>query len=451
MKTKMLCLISFISFIIGCSKETAWLDHKPDQSLVVPTTLDDLKAILNNENKMNLLDVAMGFISGEPFYVRESNYTSISAGIQRNLYTWANYPYEGGIVSDWNNTYYQVYCCNVVLDGLRKIAITNDNRKAYNELMGTALFFRSYAYYKLLIEFAPLYDSATATSMPGIILSASSDISSVKTRSNLQESYHQVLADLSRADSLLPETVPVTTLPSRTASKALLARIYLSMRDYPRAYLNADKALALNKYLMDFNSLPASASYPIPKTNGEDIFRSRMNIYLIMLYTVTDSILYKSYATNDLRRTLFFNTSSGLPVFKGSYEGGISFYSGLATDELYLIRAECHARAGRATQAMDDLNQLLYKRWKAGTYIDLNAGSVKEALDIILQERQKELLFRGLRWADLKRLNTDPDRAVMLTRTISGQTYMLPPNDLRYVLLLPEAEIAISKIEQNPR
>jgi tetratricopeptide (TPR) repeat protein len=290
-----------------------------------------------------------------------------------------------------------------------------------------------------------------AATLPGILLSASSDISAAKTRSSLQEGYAQVIADLLRADTLLPETVTAATTPSRTASKALLARVYLSMRDYAHAFVYADRALARNNFLMDYNSLSAAATYPIPKINGEDIFHSRMNTYLIMTYAVTDSVLYRSYATNDLRRTVFFNTSTGSPVFKGSYEGASSFYSGLATDEMYLIRAECHARAGRIASAMADLNALLVKRWKTNSYINLTAGTSKDALDLVLQERQKELLFRGLRWADLKRLNKEQDRAITLTRVIGGQTYTLPPNDLRYVFLLPEAEVAISNVQQNPR
>ena len=74
-----------------------------------------------------------------------------------------------------------------------------------------------------------------------------------------------------------------------------------------------------------------------------------------------------------------------------------------------------------------------------------------ELLRIILQERRKELLFRSLRWTDLRRLNKDSRFAVTLTRKLNNDTYTLPPNDARYVLPIPQQEIEESGIQQNPR
>ena len=60
--------------------------------------------------------------------------------------------------------------------------------------------------------------------------------------------------------------------------------------------------------------------------------------------------------------------------------------------------------------------------------------------------------MRGLRWTDLRRLNRDPRYAVTLTRSINGTTYMLPPNDARYVYPIPDAVIAANPgMEQNVR
>ena len=59
----------------------------------------------------------------------------------------------------------------------------------------------------------------------------------------------------------------------------------------------------------------------------------------------------------------------------------------------------------------------------------LDAGVL---LETILQERRKELLFRGRRWADLKRLNLEAKFKKDLIRTINGQEYRLPFNSLKY-------------------
>lgn len=445
-------MICFVVF--ACQKEANWLSVKPDKSLVVPQTLDNFKALMNNEGKMNILDASIGFIAGEPFYLKESTWLTIPSGIQRNTYIWDPYPYNGLQVSDWTNAYSQIYYCNVVLDGMLHLGQPlSSETKAYNEVRGTALFFRSYAYFKLLSLFAAPYDAKTAADNPGIPLLNTSDVNEKKIRFPLADCYAKILADLKLADSLLPATVPVVSQPSKTAAKALLARVYLSMSDYNNAFDYADKVLKISSALIDYNALNATATYPIAKLNVEDIFHCRLNTYAIMLNSnaITDSVLYKSYAANDLRRVLFFNTSSGVPAFKGSYEGSSIYYSGLATDEMYLIRAETNARIGHTTEAMQDLNALLIKRWKTGTFIPFTATNNTQALKTILDERNKELVFRGLRWIDLRRLNMDNATSITLQRNIGGGQYQLPPGDARYTFLIPDPEIQLSGLTQNPR
>ena len=166
---------------------------------------------------------------------------------------------------------------------------------------------------------------------------------------------------------------------------------------------------------------------------------------------IIDTILYKTYNTNDLRLQLFFKVSSGVNTYKGSYGGSSTFFNGLTTDELYLIRAECYARLNNKDAALSDLNALLVKRWKTGTFVPYTAASADEALKVILHERRKELIYRGLRWMDLRRLNQDSRFAAILQRNLNGIIYTLPPNDPKYVLPIPDLVIQLSGIEQNAR
>ena len=107
------------------------------------------------------------------------------------------------------------------------------------------------------------------------------------------------------------------------------------------------------------------------------------------------------------------------------------------------------ARAGNMNSAMADLNTLLQNRWKAGTFIPLLALNASDALNQILMERRKELLFR-IRWIDLKRLNKGGAN-ITLTRILNGQTYTLAPNSPLYVFPIPPDEIQLSGIQQNIR
>jgi len=73
------------------------------------------------------------------------------------------------------------------------------------------------------------------------------------------------------------------------------------------------------------------------------------------------------------------------------------------------------------------------------------------ALEVILRERRKELIFRGLRWYDLKRLNLSAATSTTLSRTVAGQTYSLLPNSNAYVFPIPLDVIERGGLEQNPR
>jgi hypothetical protein len=97
---------------------------------------------------------------------------------------------------------------------------------------------------------------------------------------------------------------------------------------------------------------------------------------------------------------------------------------------------------------MSDLNSLLLKRWATGTFVSLSAPDAGTALSLVLTERRKELLYRMLRFTDIKRLNLE-GAAITVTRVISGQTYTLPPNDARDAIQIPEHVISITGMPQN--
>ncbi len=100
---------------------------------------------------------------------------------------------------------------------------------------------------------------------------------------------------------------------------------------------------------------------------------------------------------------------------------------------------------------MNDLNALLQKRFKTGFFVPLIAANSTEALNKILDERRKELIFRGTRWTDLRRLNKGGAN-ITITRTLNGQTYTLAPNSLKYTYLIPTEVIGFNpNMAQNLR
>lgn len=464
----MICLLSFkrsLLFLLlagtlfSCGK-SSFLDKKPNSDLVIPSTLADFQALLDNTGVMNVTP-ALGELSADNLYLDYSFWLPLDAK-EHNAYIWAPDIFNGqGNVDDWDLPYEQVFYANVVLEGLPKVMVDSSNQQDWNALKGAALFMRAYAFYNVAQIFAPAYDSMSAATDLGIPLRLTPDINPVSVRSTVKDTYAQIEKDLDEAENLLPVIPPSANRnrPSKPAALAMLARMYLSMRAYGRAGSCADSCLELYRSLIDYNSLSTTSVVPFTRLNDETLYQSiffptSTQVLRAIFYpsVVVDSMLYGSYAANDLRCQLFYKKNdAGYININGSYGGSIYPFSGLATDEVYLIRAECRARAGDKDGALTALNTLLQTRWVAGTYINFTAVTPMEALDTILLERRKELAFRGLRWTDLRRLNKDAGRTTTLTRILNGQTYSLAPNSLLYVLPIPPDVIAFTGMPQNPR
>jgi len=450
-----LCFPLLLAAAASCTK--GFLDAKPSKSLLVPTTLSDFRALLDFSDNLNVAP-GLNVISSDDFYRSGNTFVSLNP-VGQNTYLWSKDLYSGTTVQDWTRPYADVFAANVVLDGLKALGPGSYDPGEYNAVKGTALFLRGYSFYGLAQEFAANYDPATANTLPGIPLHLTSDVNVIGGRGTLEQTYAQITADLSEAATLLPANALFKSRPNIAAARAMLARVYLTMGDYGKAQAAATASLQQNGALTDYNTLSATASrpfpYPLPDNAAEVSFYATListSSYNSSSSTLIDTGLYASYDANDLRKALYFKTAAGgQHSFKGTYSGNTGMFAGTATDEVYLIRAECYARQGDAASAMADLNTLLATRWKTGTYVPFTAADADSALGIILTERRKELVGRGLRWGDLKRLNTDNRFATTLKRIINGQTYTLAPGSPNYVLPIPDNELHTSGIPQNPR
>jgi hypothetical protein len=443
--------------VTGCHKD--FLDKKPNTTLVVPTTLADFQSLLDNTTVIGMTPV-LGEMSADNFYLVYSFWQSLDVK-EYNAYIWASDVYGGqGQVGDWDLPYQQVFYANVILEGLPNVKTDSTNTIQWNTIKGAALFTRAYAFYNLAQVFAKPYDGASAGSDPGIPLRLTADVNAASTRSTVQQTYAQILSDLWQAVGLLPSTIPFTNLnrPSRPAAQALLARLYLGMGNYDSAWVYANSCLQSYSALIDYNTLDTTLRVPVPRLNAETFYQSTiLNNSQALEGTfypqcLIDSGLYQSYAANDLRRNIFYRVTSFGPSLKGSYNGTNYLFSGLATDEMYLVRAECAARAGQTTAEINDLDTLLTHRYRKGPFVPFSVASAAEAQDTVLVERRKELAFRGLRWADLRRLNKDATRAITLTRNLNGTIYSLPPNSNFYILPIPPDVLAFNTgMINNPR
>lgn len=441
-------LILTLLCLLSCDDD--YLDKKSNKSIVIPSTLGDLQALLDHSQVMNAVP-ALGVIGSDDMFMSDAGWLGLST-FERNCYTWAADLYEGEIYCfDWTASYKQIFYANVVLEGLNKIEVTSTNEQEWKSVKGRALFYRAYAFYQLAQLFSQAYEESETFGIP---LKLTADVNETVTRATLKETYDQILSDLTEAEALLPETTPYKTRPAKSANEAMLARVYLTMEDYNNSEHFASLVLERNDFLMNYNDLNTASNRPVPKMNDEIVFYGTIISYSFAsaITTYVDTLLYESYDINDLRKSIFFRKrATNRYTFKGNYTGLAFLFGGIANDEVYLTRAECRVRTGDNEGALHDLNTLLEKRWKTGTFISVTETDPELLLSLILTERQKELVFRGTRWTDLKRLNHDTRFQKTLNRKLEGTMYTLAPNDARYVYSIPPQEIMASGITQNPR
>lgn len=454
-KLKLLFSLLLVLSVMSCKK---FLDAIPDAGIAVPTTLPQVQALLDNANKMNLnCTPNFGEASSDDYFIPDAAYNALDIESQ-SIYIWNRTEYL--FQNDWSKAYEPIYISNYCLEALDNITVNNANRTEWNNAKGSALYYRSYFFLKLLWVFSKAYDETQSETDLGIALRLASDFNIPSVRSNVKACYQQLLTDVKASVPLLPD-LPVHVLrPSKAAAFGLLARAYLSMRMYDSAYHYADKALAIKNSLMNFNAdtdIPngVNASIPFKPFNKETIYYSFMAT-VQMIHTTTrariDTAITSAYNANDLRKKAFLIASGNYHRFKGSFTGTSNHYfTGITTAEMKLIKSECLARAGNTGSALSELNELLQTRWDQNQpFQPVTASSSAEALSKILLERRKELYMRGLRWIDIKRLNKE-NANIILTRKIENQTFTLQPNTAYYALPLPEDVIQLSGMPQNPR
>jgi hypothetical protein len=452
-------ILLFLVLLVGspfssCKK---FLDKPSSKLQVIPQTLEDLQALMENLVSATS-DLPEGLADNYFYFTSTVQALAASASADdRNRalhYIWQGNTNLNGDGS-WDFPYMNIYTFNLILDVLSDIAVDDGNKNEWNRIKGQALFKRGVSYWFLTQVFCKPYSSSASSDL-GLPLRLNVDFEEKSVRSSLEQTYHQIISDLETAADILPEVTLNPTMPNKAAAFGLLSRVYLSMRAYTLADQYADSCLSRNSSLMDYNTLNSSSALPIPLFNKEVIYYDNAGSTMTgSTNAIIDTLLYRSYDLNDLRKAVFFKPklgNSGLYNFQGSYtQYAEQCFSGIATDEIYLTKAECAARAGKKDSALIYLNTLMRTRWKnTVTYVSFTATDAQDALNKILVERRKELLFRCLRWTDLRRLNLEGAN-ISLTRVIGVNTYTLPPNDLRWVVLIPQTVINFTGMEQNPR
>lgn len=458
MKTfKMLLLFAAVFIISSCNH---YLDVKPNLNLATPTTVKGLQALLDNERYVVQSYPASGDLASDYFYLEYPDWAGLGMQYHRGTYIWNE---QGALMTEWTSQFERILTFNIILSEVVNAELGEASEQDRMRVKGTAHFFRGWSYLQLAQIFAPHYEPGVNDDDWGLPLRTEPDINMPSKRNTLSETYGLILDDFRKAAGYLPTTLITPTRPSKATVFAALARTYLILGDWEASYQYADSCLQLQGQLIDYKSIDYHNSFPFHLFNKEVLLHTTIlsaSASFSPARAKVDSVLYNSYHDYDLRRYAnYFQNADETYSFKGSYTGegnsnrSALLFSGLAIDEVYLSKAESLVRLGKDIDALETLNTLLVNRhdigWQPYLVTDYDSESL---LRLILEEREKSLAFRaGIRWPDLRRLNTDERFAKTLVRDLDGERYTLPPNDLRYTFLIPTEIIQLTGMPQNKR
>src|SRR5690606_2904722 len=92
----------------------------------------------------------------------------------------------------------------------------------------------------------------------------------------------------------------------------------------------------------------------------------------------------------------------GSERFRAGYRGSSAMFSGIALDEMYLIKMEGLIREGKEEEALGLLKEYLPTKYG----VDFDELQMKgDLLDFVLKERRRQLTMRRFGWFDNKQRN----------------------------------------------
>ncbi len=348
----------------------------------------------------------------------------------------------------WTDAYATINRANNVLSALDKV----DEGKR-NRFEGEAKFIRGALFFELVRLYAKTWGDGDNNSNPGIplILKPTRGITEedYKARNSVAEVYTQVIADLSDAARLLPETN--TIYATKGAANAILSRVYLQQSDFAKARDAANAVIQSNVYRIvpEFGSLfytyldnggsnPLEYIFAMTVTT-QDGANSMNTFYGVTVGSIPGSSgrgdirINQShidlYSAGDARGAFFVRANNNNYTQKHLDTYGNVPIVRLA--EMYLTRAEANLRLGTSVGAtpLADVNVI---RSRAGI-----APLATVSLAQVLHERKLELAFEGLQLHDMKRTGA----------VIGG----VAANSQRLVFPIPQREVDTNKqLVQNP-
>lgn len=365
----------------------------------------------------------------------------------------------------WNYPYFMINQINSLIKGVSES--TNLTATDKDELLGQGYALRAFFYHQLVLEFSKAYSQDPTYPAPPIYKEPTSVANGMST---VKEMYDFIVDDLTKAVNLCSTSRLGKSYVNKQVANGILAEVYQAMGKWDLA----EKA-AIAAYGGNATSVLDSANYGSgfkdysskewlwgsPQSDDQTMY------YYLAPHVFSDhkaggyfSIFVNSqfvnlFSATDVRggigsTKLFMLKSATYPITDYRYYVSNKFAFAFNSHspiirhaEMILIEAEAKARLGNEGGAKT-LLYALQKNRDVNAVQSVNTGSA--LIDEILVERRKELFMEnGIEWFDAKRLGRamvrNGNHRLKGVNNITGKTYDLQANDIRFLLKIPQAEI----------
>lgn len=368
----------------------------------------------------------------------------------------------------WVLGYKTIRSCNFLLEHIDQFR-GEDPLKA-DAIKGQAYTIRALTHHILVNVFAQPYGYTTNASHPGIPYDTVFAQTQVISRQPVSEVYDHMIADLLRAEQLIPASlnnlVPAGINPktwiNKNAAKALLARVYLFKAEFAKAksaareIATAVSIIPNSEYISKlFTANDSEALFwlaPVQPAVGEAVIFEGYVFGQTNFYAATaDLVNIIKQRPSDIRNNWFaLMTGNNWQIKKfpsGSISGiilsGTAYYQTVVrSSEMYLTAAEAYANLGNEDSARFYLDAIR----KRADLASINTTATGPALlDSIYKERRKELCFENLRMFDLLRWKKGVNRVDVLSPAPTTLSY---PND-RAISPIPINDVLHYGLQQN--
>jgi hypothetical protein len=357
----------------------------------------------------------------------------------------------------WGNRYGFINDLNRLIEAAELITPSSEDAETYNNILGQSYAFRAYAHSTVLLYYGLDFMDPDAGGIP---YTTQVSTSATPGRLTTQETLDAINADLDLAESLLPATSTDKNFASVDMINFLRARNALYSGDYNTAITLADDLIASyplannGEYFGMFNNDTNDTEVIFKYDNVQDFNYNHAGQFIFTgtggSFVEASNELFDLLDNNDIRKQVIFDPSTddsaNLHVI-GKYPANadalyINDFKAMRISEMYLIRAEAHARKAAPDFALSatDVNAVRTIR-TIGTS-NISYANLIDAITAIKLERRLELAFEGHRYIDTKRyrniLNEGMVRDAADCATIACS---VPVNSNKWIFPIPQSEI----------